>query len=735
MNDEQFQNIPGSAPASPAGTPPPAAAPAETEPATGSGGGQPPRRWRLEHLIIGTMVLASGLMFSAYRYFARDLPSTSRLEMIEPTLKSQVFGADSTVIGEYFIEDRALVPLEELPPYLVDAFVAVEDRKFYSHWGVDVFGIARAAITNLRRGERVQGGSTITQQLSRNLFDMFENTLSRKIKEALLAVRIERAYSKDEILEMYLNQIYFGGGAHGVEAAAQTFFGKSARELTIGEATMIAGLPKNPRDYSPINHIERAMKRRDVVLGAMVGTGHLTRAEADSISAAPVTVRPGKPGQSEFAAYFLEEVRQYLEDRYGSDRIYRDGLKVYTGIDPGLQRAAEDSMEVQLARLEKLRGYKETKATYEARLAEGKADGPPSYLQGAVIAIDVKTGLVKALVGGRSFKDSKFDRAVQARRQPGSAFKPFIFAAAIENGYTPADILLDAPIVLDLPNGDVWKPQNYSETFEGEVTLRHALNYSINIAAIRLLMAMGPAEAINMAHRLGIKSDLEPVYSLALGVSEVSLMEITNAYATIAAGGMRGDVLLVKKVVDREGRVLEDNSIYREEVIDPKVNFMITSLLESVVNEGYGRNARLYGFKDPAAGKTGTTDLCTDAWFVGFTTDLAVGVWSGFDEKKTMGPHMTGAGVSLPTWTSVMKANYRHGHAAEFPEVEGIQYRIICEKTGLLATEFCPKIRREVFIDGTEPRRNCDRHGSASARPVQDMQSVEELDRRILEEH
>jgi len=708
--------------------------PADASPRPGGGGATPPR-WKLEHLLIAVLVLASGLTFGAYRYFARDLPSTSRLEMIEPTLKTQVFGADSSVVGEFFVEDRALVPLEELPPYLVDAFIAVEDRKFYTHWGVDLFGIARAVVTNVRRGERVQGGSTITQQLGRNLFDMFENTLTRKIKEAMLAMRIERAYSKDEILEMYLNQIYFGGGAHGVEAAAQTFFGKKAKELTIGEATLIAGRPKNPRDYSPINHLDRALQRRKLVLTAMVDTGKLTQAEADSIDVQTVNVRPGKPGQSEFAAYFLEEVRQYLEERYGSDRIYRDGLKVYTGLDPVLQRAAEDSMESQLSRMENWRGYDETKASYQEAVSTGEATGPPAYLQGAVVAIDVHTGLVRALVGGRSFKDSKFDRAVQARRQPGSAFKPFIFAAAMENGYTPADVLLDAPIVLDLPNGDVWKPQNYSETFEGEVTLRHALNVSINIAAIRLLMAMGPAEAINMAHRLGIKSDLEPVYSLALGVSEVTLLELTNAYATIAAGGMRGEPLLVQKVVDREGRVLEENAIYREEVVDPAVNFMTTSLLESVMNEGFGRNARVYGFNEPAAGKTGTTDLCTDAWFVGFTPDLAVGVWSGFDEKKTMGAKMTGSAVSLPTWTSVMKTYYAHGHAEEFPEVPGVEYRIICEKTGLLATEFCPRIRREVFIAGTEPRRSCDRHGSASARPVQDMQSIEELDRRILEEN
>jgi penicillin-binding protein 1A len=678
-------------------------------------------------------VIAAGVLSGAYRYFSADLPSTARLEMIEPTLKTQVFGADSSVVGEFFIEDRALVSLEDLPPYVPQAFIAIEDRKFYKHWGVDLFGIARAVVSNLRHGRRVQGGSTITQQLARNLFDMFENTLTRKIKEALLAMRIERAYSKDEILEMYLNQIYFGAGAHGIEAAAQVFFGKRARELTIGEATLLAGLPKNPRDYSPINHLDRALKRRSVVIDAMADTRKLTKAQADSLNATEVTVRPGRVGQSEFASYFLEEVRQYLEDKYGADRIYRDGLKVYTGLDPVLQRAAEDSMESHLARIEKMQGFEDTRARYEKALSAEQDPGPPKYIQGAVLAIDVKTGLVRALVGGRSFKHSKFDRAVQARRQPGSAFKPFIFLAAIENGYTPADILLDAPIVLDLPNGDVWKPQNYSETFEGEVTLRRALNMSINIAAIRLLMAMGPTEAINAAHRLGVKSDLENVYSLALGVSEVTLLELTNAYATIAAGGMRGEPLLVQRVVDREGRVLEEKKIFREEVLDSKVNYMLTSLMESVMNEGFGQRARAFGFNEPAAGKTGTTDLCTDAWFAGFTPELAVGVWAGFDEKKTMGKKMTGAFVSLPTWTAVMKTAYRDHHAARFPEPEGIQRRVICEKSGLLATDACPKIRREVFMEGTEPTRACDRHGSASSRPLQDLDGLEGLDREILE--
>jgi len=683
-------------------------------------------------ILIGVAVLAAGTMFGAYQYFSRDLPSTARLELIEPSLKSQVFAEDSSLVGEFYIEDRALVPLTDLPQHLIDAIIAIEDRKFYSHWGVDIFGIARAALTNMvTHRERPQGASTITQQLARNLFDMYDVTLTRKIKEALLALRIERAYSKDEILEMYLNQIYFGSGAHGVEAAANTFFGKHARDLTLGESALLAGIPKSPRNYSPIYSPERSLQRRDVVLAAMVETGAITRDQMKEVQAQPLDIKTSRDEKSDYAGYFLEEIRKYLEEKYGADRLYHDGLRVYTGLDPYLQHVAEDSMEVQMQRMERMRDYEFTKAKYDTALAHGENPGPPRYLQSAVVAIDVQTGLVRALVGGRSFKQSKFDRAVQAQRQPGSAFKPFIFLSAMANGYTPADIVLDAPIVLDLPNGDVWKPSNFTEKFEGEVTLRHALNFSINIAAIRLLMALGPMSAINYAHKLGIKSDLQPVYSLALGVSEVNLLELTNAYCSIAAGGMRGEPLLIKKVVDREGRVLEENEVFREEVLDPQTNYMITSLLESVVNEGYGRNSRLYGFKEPAAGKTGTTDDCTDAWFVGFTPELAVGVWSGFDEKVTMGRKMTGARVSLPTWSEVMKAHYRDHKGNPFTVPDGIVQRVICLDSGLLQTAGCTRVRREVFIEGTEPRRTCDRHGVTSIEPAAEMGSYEALDHQL----
>lgn len=667
--------------------------------------------WRFPILKVAIVLIIflMGALFGAYRFFSRDLPSTARLEMLEPSLKTQIIASDGSIIGEFFDQNRALLTLEEIPAYLTNSVIAIEDRKFYSHWGVDIFSIARALLKDLLAWEVVQGASTITQQLARNLFEMFDVSINRKIKEALLAMKIERTYSKNEILEMYLNQIYFGSGAYGVEAAALRFFGKSAIELTLGEATILAGLPKNPRDYSPFHHLDRALKRRRVVLDAMVDCDMLTQAVADSVKEAPVFIIGKKERRKRYAAYFLEYVRQYLESKYGAERLYHDGLKVYTTLDPFLQHVAEDSMESHLSRLETARGYPQTRASYDTLLVKDSADSL-YYLQSAVVALEVQTGHIKALVGGRDFKHSQWNRAVQATRQPGSSFKPFIYIAALENGYTPSDIVLDAPIVLDLPHGDVYKPRNFSEVFKGEITLRYALNESINIAAVRLLMSLGPISAINYAHKLGVKSRLFSVYSLALGSSEVNLLEMTSAYATLGSGGVRAAPLAITKVVNRDGRVLEENFVYREEVLSPQTSYMITNMLESAINEGTGKNARLLGFKEPAAGKTGTTDDCTDAWFIGYTNELAVGVWSGFDKKRPMGRRMTGARVSLPTWTNVMLAYYRDHTADYFHVPQGIVHRVVCEQSGLLISKECTKIRREVFIEGTEPRRMCDIH-------------------------
>jgi penicillin-binding protein 1A len=681
---------------------------------------------------IAATVFLLGAVVGTYAYFARDLPSTARLESFEPSLKTQVFADDGSLIGELYEQNRVLIPLDQIPQHLIDAIIAVEDRKFYSHWGIDMFGIMRAVVKNVAAGRVVQGASTITQQLARNLFVMFDVSLSRKVKEMILALKIEGAYSKSEILEMYLNQIYFGSGAYGVEAAAREFFGKSVTELTIGESTLLAGLPKNPRDYSPLYHLDNSLGRRTVVLKSMVDSGKLDKATADSIATSPVVLAKGS-SKGPFAAYFLEHVRQYLEAKYGADRVYHDGLKVHTTLDAALQRVAEDSLESRLVELERERRYEQTRAKYEALLDSGEA-GKPEYIQSAALALDVQSGYVRVMVGGRNFTHSNFNRAVQAKRQPGSAFKPFIYIAALENGYTPADIVLDAPIVLDLPNGDVWKPRNYTERFEGEITMRRALNKSINVAAVRVLLSIGPVSAISYAHRLGVKTDLQNVYSLALGSSEVDLLELTNAYATLGSGGIRAEPIFVKQVVDRNGKVLEDASVYREEVLSPQTSYMITNMLESAMNEGTGVGARLMQFNEPAAGKTGTTDEFTDAWYIGYTTELAVGVWTGFDAKKTMGPAMTGARASLPLWTDIMKAYYRTGPGEPFPVPEGIVYRVICEDSGALSTAKCTRVRREAFIDGTEPSTYCDKDAK-SIDALSNLDSYEELEHEQWDEN
>jgi len=410
-------------------------------------------------IVVAVFMLGAGA--GAYHFFARDLPGTARLENLEPSLKTQVYADDGSLIGELYAQNRMLIPLADIPAHLTDALIATEDRKFYSHWGVDIFGIIRAAMRNIAAGEIVEGASTITQQLARNLFVMFDVSISRKLKEAILAAKIERTYSKDEILEMYLNQIYFGAGAYGVEAAAREFFGKGVTELTIGESAMLVGLAKNPRDYSPHYHLDRAIMRRNIVLKAMVDYGVLDQADADTIAVSEVIIAQ-ESSKGPFAAYFLEHVRRDLERKYGADRIYHDGLQVQTTLDPHLQRIAEDSLEARIVQIENTHRYDQTRQSYEALLDSTDA-GRPEYLQSAAVAIDVQTGYVRVMIGGRNFKHSNWNRAVQAARQPGSAFKPFIFVAALENGYTPADIVLDAPIVLDLPNGDVWKPNNFSE--------------------------------------------------------------------------------------------------------------------------------------------------------------------------------------------------------------------------------------------------------------------------------
>lgn len=675
-----------------------------------------------------------GMAVAGYIWFSRDLPSMARLEMIEPSLKTRILAADGTVLQAFYKQDRILVPLEKIPVDLQKAFLAVEDRRFYDHSGIDFVRIFSAAWKDIVHWRIKEGASTITQQLSTDLFLTKEQTFARKIKEILLAFRIEKTYSKDEILEMYLNQIYFGAGGYGIEAASQRFFGKSVTELELHEIALLPGLPKNPSGYNPFRNPERALTRRNTVLNAMEEFGVIDKKQLAQLKLKPLGVVDQEEGGDGLADYFTEHIRQILVDKYGDMAVYSGGLTVYTTLDPYLQKVAEDSMETHLARLEKSRGYRTTRASY-LKAVEAGGKPSPDYLQSGAVAIDPRNGHIKVMVGGRSFAEKKFNNVLQAKRQPGSAFKMFVYLAALENGYSPSDMLLDTPIVIEMPNGQVYKPRNYSETFQGAVTLRYALDESINIPSVKLLQKIGAPAVINLAMRMGISGPLLPYISLALGAQEVTLLELTSAFGVLATGGVRAEPMAILKVEDSNGNVLEEFREVREEVLSPQVAYLMTDMLASSINEGTGAGARSMGLRIPCAGKTGTTDNEGDGWFIGYSPDLAVGVWTGFSHRVIpMGRGMVGARVSLPTWTHIMIAAHPGNTGPDFTRPEGLTEAIICTESGLLATPYCKKVRRDLFIEGFEATRECDLHRVSAYDMLDPDKSFKDLDREASKE-
>lgn len=662
--------------------------------------------------LVITLFAFTGAAIGIYSWASSDLPSPESLASIQPAVKTTILDCKGRIIQELFTQNRSPVSLEEVPQDFIEAIVSTEDRRFRSHWGIDLLGIARAALHNLRAGKIVEGGSTITQQLAWNLFLTHERTVSRKIREAVLALRIERRYSKDEILEMYVNQIYFGDGTYGIDAAARDFFGKRPSELDLAECALLAGLPRNPRDYSPRRNPDLAKRRRSLILRSMLDTGAISEEQMRQAVEEPIEVLPKGSGGRK-APYFVEMVRLYLDEVYGSRHVYEAGYVVYTTLDLDLQEVAEAALESHLAEIEIQARKKITKASYDTSSTD-QADRPTvmPYLQGAVVAMDPNTGFIRALVGGRDFDDSNFNRATQAYRQAGSAFKPFTYAAALDAGYTTADLLLDAPLVMELPTGQEWVPANFDNEFRGPVTLREALNHSINIPAIRLLTRLGASTVAEYAHRLGIHSSIPAVPSIALGTPEVTLLDLTSAYTAFSNMGIRVEPLAVLKVVDQNGIVLEENETISEEVLDAQTAYLVTTMLESAVNEGTGRKARAMGLTGPAAGKTGTYDDYTDAWFIGFIPDLVAGVWVGYDVKQPIGGKSTGTGsaAALPIWTKLMLAVSDTSTATSFRRPREIVTRRVCLVTGLLATDRCPEFRTEVFKAGTEPNETCYLH-------------------------
>lgn len=566
-----------------------------------------------------------------------NLPEISSLEEYKPSTTTRIFDCNGELLAEFYMENRIPVPLSQVPPHVRQAFIATEDPRFYHHSGIDISGIIRAAYQNLRAGRVVQGGSTITQQLAKQLFLDSEKTLSRKVREALLALQIERRYSKDEILSIYLNQVYLGSGAYGVEAAANRYFGKSVGELTLGEAAVLGGLPAAPNKYSPVNNLNRCYQRRQHVLQRMLDEGYITRQEMDAANAEPITVQPARAMDAK-APYFVEYVRQKLEDKYGETELYRGGLNVYTTLDLRMQEMADAAMAKGLAAVDKRHPRKDR------------------VIQGALIAIDPHSGEIKAMVGGRDYKKSVFNRSVQALRQPGSSFKAFVYATAVEKGMTPEDTMVDEPVSYPgAKPGVPWRPVNFENKFEGTVTLRRALAESINVVAVKLLQQVGIQDTIATARKMGLTTVLQPYLPLALGASDVTLLEMTSAYSVFDNGGVYTSPQVIEKVTDREGGVIEDNVPTTRQAISANTAAIMTDMLTGVVKFGTASEAG-HELNRPAAGKTGTTSEYDDAWFIGYLPSTVTGVWVGYDDHKPIGNRETGARAALPIWLDFIQS-------------------------------------------------------------------------------
>jgi penicillin-binding protein 1A len=730
-------------------------------------------------------------------YLSQDLPPIDTLKSYQPSLVTRVYSDDNRLIGQFFIEKRIMTPLVNIPEDMIHAIVAVEDSRFYEHKGFDLVGILRAAVANLVSMKIKQGASTITQQLARSLFLTPERDIKRKIKEILLARKIEKLYTKEQILEMYLNQIYFGHGAYGIQAASRTYFGKDASQLTLTEAAFLAGLPKAPKDYSPYLSPQRAKQRQGIVLSRMLEEGFINEAQYQQAYQQDLYFQKLLPEQ-EIAPYFLEYLRQYLVSTYGAETVYRGGLNVYTTLNIEMQMAANKALDEGLRVIDKRQGFRgpaghqEIKAavqpvsekegsvtTGEPRIGEmiegvvtqvgndavwvtasgltGKIlmqdmawakkrlKGPDlknveimqnatpkdflkvgdvvnvavklkdprtqeifftldqePLIEGALLAIDPRSGGIKAMVGGYDFKRSEFNRTVLAKRQPGSSFKPLIYALAIERGLTPSTILVDAPVIFTDPvTQKIWKPTNYEERFYGPIPMRDALAFSRNVATVKLLEKVGIQNAIDFSRRMGITSPLTADLSLALGSSSVSLIEMVSSFGVFANQGVRVEPMGIRSVTDSSGKVLEFHESQAQQVLSPEVAYVMTNMLQDVIQRGTGVRARELGHS--LAGKTGTTNDFTDAWFVGYTPSLVAGVWVGFDDRRSLGDREAGSTAALPVWMEFMRAALKQLPPVTFPIPDNVVFARINPQTGLMAPGDDEATKVEIFIKGNEP--------------------------------
>lgn len=743
-------------------------------------------------------VVALGIMTGGYFALIQGVPQIEEIKDFRPSKATKVYADDDTLIGEFRVEKGEYVTFNKIPENLIRAVVSIEDTRFWLHKGVDYIAVLRALSKDVLAGRIKEGASTITQQLAKVVFLSPERTIIRKLKEATLAFRLEHNLTKEEILELYLNKIYFGHGAYGVEMAARAYFGKSVTDLNIAEAALIGGLIKAPSRYSPYSNLDKAKLRQKVVLMRMREEGYITAAQEEEAYSLPLylsSVRYKKFTPN----YFLEYVRKYLEDEYGVEMTYKGGLKVYTTLNKNIQIAAINSVKNGLRRLDRRQGFrgpighkdidvneelseKETTekvvlksgdmmdatvlkvsslsatiktrgiigklmledAKWAKKVIDTKGDVIKKYknlkltyilkpgdvirvkvkdtsgkdpffsleqdpiVQGAVVAIEPSTGYIRAIVGGYDFNKSEFNRAVFAKRQAGSAFKPFIFAAAMDHGYTPASIIIDEPLLFESEKYGDWEPENYDEKYHGATRLREALTHSRNIVTVKLLEELGVPKVIDFARKIGIQGPFPQNLTLALGSLSMSPLEITSAFCVFAEGGIKRDPIAIKYIIDADGNVLENNQPGGVRVINPQTAFLATSMLEDVVKHGTGWRAR--ALKRPVAGKTGTSNEYIDAWFIGYTPELAAGVWVGFDSVRTLGEEETGSKAAAPIWVSFMKQalseispfDSKDAGKKQFPVPDGIVTATIDPVTGLLATDETKKIV-EFFKEGSVP--------------------------------
>lgn len=764
-------------------------------------------KWSAVALLAGVLI-AAGTLGGVYYYISKDLPKIKTLEDYTPPTVTSVYSDDGRKIGELYKQRRIVIPLEEMPEDLINAFVAAEDSRFREHPGVDIYSIFRAFVKNFEAGTIVQGGSTITQQVAKSFFLTPARTYTRKIKEAILAYRIEKHFSKDEILYLYLNQIYLGHGAYGVEAAAENYFGKKAKELSLAECSMLAGLPQAPSSYSPFLHPEKAKQRQIYVLNRLKEDGYISNLEATEAMNKKLDIKPRKNWFIERVPCYTEHVRRYVKDKYGEEMLYNDGLNIHTAVNIELQKIARKEVTKGLKDLDRRQGYrgplqhlpalkidefcrkvaedmgdealKESKVykgvvtginqsentaavrvgEYEGvirgetvswarpvnpdvgywedkinhvdevfdtgdvikvslkpgdgeqRITEFTLEQEPAA-QAALLSLEAETGHVKAMIGGRDYRKSQFNRAIQARRQPGSAFKPIIYAAAIDKGYTPASVIIDSPVVFKDEERDfTWKPRNYHEKFFGPTLFRTALAKSRNVVTIKILKDIGIEYVIDYARKLGITSKINHDLSIALGSSGVSLLEIVKAYSVFSNLGYRVKPTFITKITDRYGNVLEQSKLERKKVIDMSTAYIMTDLLEGVVQTGTGWRVKKLG--RPVAGKTGTTNNLFDAWFMGYTPRYTTGVWVGFDQEKPLGKMETGSRAASPIWLGYMQKALEGKSVRTFNVPEGVVFAKIDAETGLLPIEESDKVVFECFKEGTVPTEHTPKPDTAS---------------------